>query len=72
MTGRRGGHGRPPFVGKALTAAGLFRSWSMAHADGALEKYYKLTPAGFQTVEGIDALLPPKAFFAEISPALFE
>src|SRR4029079_2991398 len=57
---------------QALTRAELVRAWSSAHSGGGLQNYYKLTPAGFQALEGIDVPLPPKAFFAEISPALFE
>lgn len=57
---------------QALAAAGFLRLWSTAHAGGGLENYYKLTIAGLQTLEGIDVPHPPKAFFAEISPALFE
>lgn len=57
---------------QALMHAKIVRAWSTAHAGGGLQNYYKLTPPGFQTVEGVDISLPPKAFFAEISPALFE
>lgn len=56
----------------ALCRAGLVRSWSTAHAGGGLENYYKLTMAGFVRLHGPDAMPPKRAFFAEISPALFE
>ena len=57
---------------QALSAAGLVRSWSTAHAGGGLQKYYKLTPLGFERFYGPDTQKPPRAFFVEISPALFE
>ncbi|MSR59512.1 MAG: hypothetical protein EXS05_18030 [Planctomycetaceae bacterium] len=57
---------------QALAGVGFIRWWASAHAGGGLQNYYKLTPAGFQTLEGVDAVQPPKAFFAEISPSLFE
>ncbi|MGH7136088.1 MAG: replication-relaxation family protein, partial [Pirellulales bacterium] len=55
-----------------LAEAGLVRSWSTAHAGGGLQNYYKLTMAGFQSLFGAEASPPSRAFFAEISPALFE
>jgi hypothetical protein len=57
---------------QTLSAAGLVRSWSTAHAGGGLQNYYKLTPLGFERFFGPDAQKPPRSFFAEISPALFE
>lgn len=57
---------------QSLSAAGLVRSWSTAHAGGGLQKYYKLTPLGFERFYGPDVAKPPRAFFVEISPALFE
>ena len=57
---------------QTLAGVGFIRAWSTAHAGGGLQNYYKLTPAGFQVLYGPDAELPPRAFFAEISPALFE
>ncbi len=57
---------------QALNATGLVRSWSTAHAGGGLQKYYKLTPLGFERFYGPEAQKPLRAFFAEISPALFE
>jgi hypothetical protein len=57
---------------QTLARVGFIRSWSTAHAGGGLQNYYKLTAAGFQALSGPDAELPPRAFFAEISPALFE
>jgi hypothetical protein len=55
-----------------LADAGLVRSWSSAHAGGGLQNYYKLTMAGFQALYGAEASPPPRAFFAEISPSLFD
>ncbi len=57
---------------QTLAGVGFIRSWSTAHAGGGLQNYYKLTPAGFQALLGIETPLPPKGFFAEISPSLFE
>jgi hypothetical protein len=57
---------------QALSAAGFVRSWSTAHAGGGLQNYYKLTPLGFERIYGSEAAKPPRAFFVEISPALFE
>lgn len=56
---------------QALSAVGLVRSWSSAHAGGGLQKYFKLTPLGFETLYGPQAPKPPRTFFVEISPALF-
>ena len=52
--------------------AGFIRSWTSAHAGGGLQNLYKLTPAGFERLYGPDIEKPPRAFFAEISPSLFE
>ena len=57
---------------QTLVGVGFIRLWSTAHAGGGLQNYYKLTPAAFQALYGPDAELPPRSFFAEISPALFE
>src|SRR6266478_875841 len=57
---------------QALSQAGLVRSWSSAHAGGGLQKYFKLTTVGFQRLYGPEAPLPSRAFFAEVSPSLFE
>lgn len=57
---------------QALAQSGFIRAWSSAHAGGGLQNYYKLTPAGFQAIHGADVPLPPRSFFLEISPALFE
>lgn len=57
---------------QALGDAGLVRTWSSAHSGGGLQNYYKLTVSGFQILYGADAAVPPRAFFSEISPALFE
>lgn len=57
---------------QTLSAVGLARSWSTAHAGGGLQKYYKLTPLGFERLFGPEAQKPPRGFFVEISPSLFE
>lgn len=57
---------------QALSKSGFIRSWASAHAGGGLQNYYKLTPAGFLVMHGPDAPFPPRSFFLEISPALFE
>lgn len=57
---------------QALTEAGLVRAWATAHAGGGLQNYYKLTPSGFMQLSGADAPQPSRAFFAEVSPSLFE
>lgn len=57
---------------QALVTAGFVRYWSTAHAGGGLENYYKITAAGFILLHGTDAQMPSRAFFAEISPALFQ
>lgn len=57
---------------QALSRVGFIRSWSSAHAGGGLQNYYKLRPAGFQVIFGADAPFPPRSFFLEIAPALFE
>ncbi|MBS0261805.1 MAG: replication-relaxation family protein, partial [Planctomycetes bacterium] len=57
---------------QALAAAGFVRRYSAAQAKGGLQNYYKLAPNGWHTLHGSDVALPPKAFFAEISPSLFE
>ena len=56
---------------QTLSSAGLVRSWSTAHAGGGLQKYYKVTPLGFERIYGVEAQKPPRAFFIEISPSLF-
>jgi hypothetical protein len=55
-----------------LSQLGFVRSWSTAHAGGGLMNYYKITPAGFTHVFGSDVAAPQRAFFAEVSPSLFE
>ena len=57
---------------QTLFRSGFIRVWSSAHPGGGLQNYYKLTPAGFQAIHGPDAPLPPRTFFAEISPSLFQ
>jgi len=57
---------------QTLSAAGFVRSWSAAHAGGGLQKYYKLTPLGFERLYGPATTKPPRTFFIEISPSLFE
>ena len=52
----------------------LFRSLVRAFnatAVGGLLNYYKLTPEGFRRVQGVEAELPPRSFFAEIAPSRF-
>lgn len=55
---------------QALERAGLTRHWSTATIGGGLQNYYKLTPAGFQALYGIDTTPPTRAFFAPISPSV--
>ena len=57
---------------QALSKSGYIRIWSTAHAGGGLQNYYKLTLQGFQVLHGMDIAAPPRSFFAEISPALFQ
>jgi hypothetical protein len=57
---------------QTLGAAGFVRSWPTAHAGGGLQKYYKLTPLGFERLLGTENQKPPRAFFVEIAPSLFE
>lgn len=57
---------------QALSKSGFIRVWTFAHAGGGLQNYYKLTPAGFQVIHGPDAPLPPRSFFAEVSPAFLQ
>ena len=57
---------------QSLCEARFVRLWQTGHAGGGLKNYYKLTPAGFQALIGSDVALPPRAFFQETSPALFE
>ena len=57
---------------QALSEAGIVRSWSTAHAGGGLQNYYKLTPLGFDLSQGSQAPRPPRAFFNDVSPSLFE
>src|SRR5262245_62142829 len=57
---------------QALCDAGFVRSWSSAHASGGLQNYYKVTPIGFALLYGAEAPQPPRAFFSEVSPSLFE
>ena len=57
---------------QTLAKAGLVRAWSAALPRGGLQNYYKLSVAGYQAVAGVDADLPPRTIFAEISPSLFE
>lgn len=57
---------------QVLSRARFVHTWSSAHAGGGLQNYYKLTPEGFAVLYGAEAQLPLRAFFAEISPALFD
>ena len=56
---------------QSLAEAGTVRSWPTAQAGGGLQNYYKLTPLGFEMLTGGEAVPPPRAFFAEVSPSLF-
>ena len=55
----------------ALAGEGLVRAWASAHPGGGLQNYYKLTPAGFATLNGPEVALPPRAFFSELAPSTF-
>ena len=57
---------------QALFEAGIVRFWSTAHAGGGLQNYYKLTPLGFDLSQGVSEQKPPRSFFNEVSPSLFE
>jgi hypothetical protein len=57
---------------QAMEGVGFVRSFRSSHTGGGLQNYYKLTVAGFQVLSGTETSLPPKSFFAEISPSLFE
>ncbi len=54
---------------QALERTGFTRHWSTATIGGGLQNYYKLTPAGFQALYGVDATPPPRAFFSPIAPS---
>src|SRR4051794_31918940 len=56
---------------QTLRTAGMIRSWSTAHAGGGLQKYFKLTPLGFECAEGRETPRPSRVFFSEVSPSLF-
>src|SRR5882724_4671458 len=56
---------------QSLCGAGAVRRWATAQAGGGLQNYYKLTPLGFEMVNGTEAEHPLRAFFAEVSPSLF-
>jgi hypothetical protein len=56
---------------QALGRAGFTRHWSSATMGGGLQNYYKLTPAGFQTLYGGDTPQPTRTFFLEIAPSHF-
>lgn len=56
---------------QALAEAGIVRSWSTAHAGGGLQKYFKLTPAGFALACGPESPKPPRAFFEAVTPSLY-
>lgn len=56
---------------QALGQAGFTRHWQAALSGGGLQNYYKLTPAGFQTLVGTDVPMPPRAFFMAIAPSHF-
>lgn len=56
----------------ALGDAGLLRSWPTAAGSRGLRNLYKLTPLGFEIVYGAETAKPPRAFFAETPPSLFD
>jgi Replication-relaxation len=55
-----------------LCKAGYLRAWHAASGRGGLQNYYKLSQVGFACVYGPEAELPPRAFFEQVSPSLFE
>lgn len=55
----------------ALAGEGLVRAWASAYPGGGLQNYYKITPAGFASLHGPEAELPPRAFFTELAPSTF-
>ena len=55
---------------QTLSEAGLVRAFN-ATAVGGLLNYYKLSPEGFRQVQGVEAPLPPRSYFAEIAPSRF-
>src|SRR5258708_7319629 len=57
---------------QTLEQAGFVRSWPSALGRGGLHNYYKATPLSFQRLYGSDTILPTRAFFAEVSPSLFD
>jgi hypothetical protein len=57
---------------QTLQAAGYVRSWPSALGRGGLRNYYKATPLGLQRLFGEETILPTRAFFAEVSPSLFD
>src|SRR5438876_387471 len=56
---------------QALCDGGIVRFWSAAQAGGGLQNYYKLTLLGFELLYGPETTPPSRAYFAEVSPALF-
>jgi hypothetical protein len=56
---------------QALAGAGLIRSWTTANVGGGLRNYYKLAPAGFDSISESDVARPSRAFFAEVPPGVF-
>ncbi len=57
---------------QALGSEGFVRFWPAAHGRGGLQNYYKITPSGFHRLHGTEATQPTRAFFAEVSPSLFD
>lgn len=57
---------------QTLGDAGVVRSWTAAQTGGGLQKYYKLTPLGFDLVSDPDLPRPSRAFFADVRPSVFE
>ncbi|MFL5330496.1 MAG: replication-relaxation family protein [Gemmataceae bacterium] len=56
---------------QALAEGDLVRAFSTANVGGGLRNYYKLTPAGWQTINGPEKPVPTRAYFAEVPPSLF-
>lgn len=55
-----------------LGEAGFVRSWPAASGSRGLANVYKLTPLGFEILNGVEAVKPPRTFFTEVSPSLFD
>jgi hypothetical protein len=57
---------------QALSTAGLVTTYQYATIGRGAVNYYKLTPVGFQVLNGPHADLPSRAFFQPVSMALQE